>query len=83
MHDEIGHRSVLGMFHHVARRYQWKDMYEDCQKFVKSCDECQHRAQVRFAEPLNSTWSATVWDKVGLDIVHMPGSGGYKYIVFA
>jgi len=26
---------------------------------------------------------ATVWDKVGLDVVHMPKSSGYQYIVFA
>ena len=24
-----------------------------------------------------------LWEKVGLDVVHMPSSGGYKYIVFA
>ena len=83
LHDEAGHRSILGTFHHVARRYQWRRMYEDCRRFVESCDECQRRARIRFEEPLNPTWSATVWDKVGLDVVHMPSSGGYKYIVFA
>src|ERR1700741_2336166 len=58
-------------------------MFEDCRKFVESCNECQRRARLRYEETLNPTWSTIVWDKVGLDIVHMPKSGGYKYIVFA
>jgi hypothetical protein len=32
---------------------------------------------------LTPTYTTTVWEKVGLDVVHMPSSGGYKYIVFA
>jgi len=38
---------------------------------------------MRLEEPLHPTWSTVVWDKIGLDVVHMPASGGYKYIVFA
>ena len=82
LHDDIGHRGVQATFHHVSRRYQWKGIYENCRKFIESCDECQRRTRLRYEEPLNPTWSATVWDKAGLDIVHMPKSGGYKYIVF-
>src|SRR5262249_48189372 len=41
------------------------------------------RSRTRYEEPLNSTWSTILWEKVGLDVVHMPPSGGYKYIVFA
>jgi hypothetical protein len=58
-------------------------MYEDCKRFVETCEECQRRAKIRWEEPLNPTWTTTVWDKVGLDVVHMPNSSGYKYIVFA
>ena len=59
-------------------------MYEDVDKYVKSCEECQCRARIRYEEPLHPTWSITVWEKVGVDVVFMPEtSDGYKFIVFA
>jgi hypothetical protein len=83
LHEETGHRGQQETFAHVTRRYQWKGMYEDCQRFVETCVECQRRAKIRWEEPLHPTWTTTVWEKVGLDVVHMPNSGGYQYIVFA
>ena len=62
--------------------YQWKGMYDDVVKYVKSCEECQRRARIRYEEPLHPTWSIIVWYKIGID-VYMPDSGAYKYIVFA
>jgi len=42
------------------------------------------RAKIQYEEPLHPTWSATVWEKVGVDVVYMPVSwDGYKFIVFA
>src|SRR5204863_7893944 len=82
-HDELAHRGVKATFHHVCRRYQWRGMYEDVRQFVKSCDECQRRARLRWEEPLHPTFTIVAFYKVGVDIVHMPSSGGYKYIVFA
>ena len=59
-------------------------MYEDIAAYVKSCEECQRRARVRYEEPLHPTWSVTVWQKVSVDVVFMPESvEGYKFIVFA
>ena len=28
-------------------------------------------------------WSITVWEKIDVDVIHMPDIGTYKYIVFA
>lgn len=84
LHDDIGHRGDLATFRHVSRRYQWKGMYEMVSKFVRSCGECQRRKGIRLQEPLHPTWTSTVWEKVGIDVVYMPeGEGGEKYIVFA
>jgi transposase InsO family protein len=61
-------------------------MYEDVVKYVKSCEECQRRSRVRQEEPLHPTWSLTVWEKVGIDVVYMPWTakeGGMGFIVFA
>ena len=84
LHDEIGHRGKQATFEHVSRRYQWKGLYDDVAKYIRSCEECQRRARNRFEEPLHPTWTATVWEKVGVDVVYMPPtSNGYGFIVFA
>ena len=71
-------------FEHVSRRYQWKGMWEDVSDFVKSCDECQRRSNRRYEEPLHPTWSRTVWEKVGVDVVYMPLSEeGFGFLVIA
>jgi len=83
LHDEAGHRGAKVTYDHISRRYQWKGMYEDVLNYIKTCEECQRRARTRYEEPLHPTWSITVWEKVGIDVVHMPNAGNYKYIVLA
>jgi Integrase zinc binding domain len=83
LHDEIGHCGKQSTYDQISRRYQWKGMYDDVANYVKSCEECQRRARIRYEEPLHPTWSTTVLEKVGVDVVHMPTSGNYGYIVFA
>ena len=64
--------------------YQWKGLYEDVAEYCKTCEECQRRSRIRQEEPLHPTWSITVFQKVGVDVVYMPESAeGFKYIVFA
>jgi hypothetical protein len=59
-------------------------MYEDIVKFIKSCEVCQRRKRGQVQESLHLTFSAYVWQKVGVDVVFMPDSPlGFKYIVFA
>ena len=61
-------------------------MYNDIVKYVKSCEGCQRRSRARQEEPLHPTWSLTVWEKVGIDIVYMPWTakeGGAGFVVFA
>src|SRR4030095_9040159 len=84
LHDEKGHRGKPSTYENVSRRYQWKGMYEDVANYVKTCEECQKRARMRYEEPLHPTFSRTVWEKVGIDVVFMPETpDGYKYAVFA
>ena len=81
---EFGHRGRQATYDQMRQRYQWKGMYEDVIKYVKSCEECQSRARNRQQEPLHPTWSITVWEKVGIDIVYMPVTeDGFGFIVFA
>ncbi len=83
VHDEIGHRGVNSTFERVSRRYQWKGMFEDVASYVKSCPECQRRKRNQLQEPLHPTFTSYVWEKIGVDVVYMPPTGNYKFIVFA
>jgi hypothetical protein len=67
MHHETGHLGQKGTYNLIAKRYQWRGMYNDVQEWVKTCDECQKLARRRFEEPLHPTWTMTVWEKIGLD----------------
>ena len=83
IHDEIGHKGRGATFEQVKRRYQWKGIFSDIDEWVKSCEECQKRAQIRYEEGLHPTWSVSVWDKVGVDIVYMPQSNEGSFLVLA
>jgi ribonuclease HI len=83
LHDENGHLGQKATYSLISKRYQWKGMYGDVVEWVKTCDECQKRDRRRFQEPLHPTWSITVWEKIGLDIVYMPWEGKDGFIVFA
>lgn len=51
-------------------------------KYVKSCKECQQWTQICYEESLYPIWSIIVWEKIGVDVIHMPNSVGYGYIIF-
>jgi len=84
LHDEIGHRGRDATYDFIQKRYQWKTMYKDVCDFVRTCEECQRRARIRYEEPLHPTVPTIVWDKIGVDVVFAPWTeDGYGYIVFA
>ena len=84
LHDEHGHRGQQVTYDQLHWRFQWKDMYNDVVKYVKSYEECQRRSRIRQEEPLHPTWSLTVWEKVEIDVVYMPKTlDGFEFIMFA
>ena len=48
------------------------DMHQDVKALVKTCEACQKRDPGREEEALHPTWVSYMWQKVSLDIVHMP-----------
>jgi hypothetical protein len=83
MHEEKGHMGQKATYNLISKRYQWRGMYDDVVEWVKTCDGCQKRDQRRFDEPLHPTWTITVWEKVGLDVVYMPWDGKDGFLVLA
>ena len=83
-HDECGHKGVQATRARISERYYWPLMFEDVKFFVKTCEACQKRDRTRVEEPLYPTYSATTFEKVLVDVVHMPVAyNGYRYIIAA
>src|SRR5437588_3793274 len=72
LHDESGHRGRDGTYQKAKLLYWWDGLYWDVDRYVRSCADCQKRRPHRFDEPLHPTFSAAIFAKVGLDVVHMP-----------
>lgn len=51
--------------------------------YLRTCLECQKRDPNRIEEALHPTYVSLLFQKVGLDVVHMPPCMGYLYIVLA
>jgi transposase InsO family protein len=84
LHDESGHRGRDATIKRILERYWWKSVYRDTQNYVKTCDQCQRRQNLRVEEELRPNLTSTMWQKVAVDVVHMPrGVGNFKYIVVA
>ena len=82
LHDESGHRGRNGSYEKARLRYYWDGLYRDIDRYLHSCEECQKRWPHRYDEPLHPTFSATVFAKVGLDVVHILAvTDGLKYLV--
>lgn len=83
LHDKSGHRGREGTYRKIAERYWWDALWRDVKDYVRRCAACQFRASLRTEEALFPTWSSARWEKVGVDIVHMPVDRGFRYLVLA
>jgi transposase InsO family protein len=82
-HEELGHRGVQAVFDTVRLRFYWPHLYSDIKHHVASCHECQIRSTKKAEIPLTVSAPATLFSKVYIDIMLMPKSKGYRYIVAA
>ena len=81
---ESGHRGRDGTPKKILETYWWRNVYRDKKEHVQTCDECQHRLNVLVEEVLHPNITSTMWNRVCVDVVHVPkGVGGSKYLVVA
>ena len=82
LHNKSGHRGRDRTYEKARLRYYWDVLYRDIDRYIRSCEECQKRRPHRYGEPLHPTFLATIFAKVGLDVVQMPAATvGSKYMV--
>jgi len=48
---------------------------------VKTCKECEKRSPIRVTEKLHPTLDNALWQRVGLDVIHMLANEGFSRIV--
>ena len=83
LHNETGHKGRDGMTNWIATRYWWQGLYNDVTNYCWTCFACQARDPSCEEESLHPTWTSTLWEKVELDIIHMPSECRYNYFALA
>jgi hypothetical protein len=80
-HDDVGHHGYFATHAHIALRYWWPFMNNDIAWFIKTCHICQSRKTQNILIPPIVATPAPLFAKIYVDTMHMPPSGGYKYII--
>ena len=80
-----GHPGMNKTRHKVTRHYYWKGMTEDIKEFVRTCDRCQRKKNIQLQKTQVTMKSIPIpqkiFSQIGIDLVTMVESQGYKYIL--
>ena len=80
-----GHSGMNKTRQKVTRRYYWKGMTEDIKEFVRTCDRCQRKKNIQLQKTQVTMKSIPIpqkiFSQIGIDLVTMVESQGYKYIL--
>ena len=82
-HENLGHKGEQAVFELIKIRFYWPHMRTDVHHHVASCHECQIRNTKRMEVPITISTPTTPFQKVYLDVMYMPPSGGFHFIVAA
>ena len=82
-HDDVGHKGFYATRAMVLERFWWPHIHEDLKWFIQTCHICQER-QLRLVRiPPVVAQPAPLFVKVYVDVLHLPLSNGYRYIIQA
>ena len=82
-HENLGHKGEQAVFELIKLRFYWPHMRTDVHHHVASCHECQIRSTKRMEVPTTISAPTAPFQKIYLDVMYMPPSGGYHFIVAA
>ncbi len=83
LHDENDHRDKKNIYKKITDRYWWNDLYDDAQKHVKICSQCQMRDLIKKEEAFYFIWMTLLWKKIEMNIVHMLSNKKKHYLIVA
>ena len=82
-HDTVGHKGFYATRALVLERFWWPHIHEDIKWYIQTCHLCQER-QLRLVRiPPVVAQPAPLFTKIYLDILHLPPSNKYRYIIQA
>ena len=80
-HDEARHHGDFVTHAQIVDRFWWPDLAADVAWFVKTCHLCQLRQTRNILIPPVVATPAPLFAKMYMDTMHLPKSGGFKYLV--
>ncbi len=80
-HDESDHRDKKNTYKRIIDRYWWDDLYDDAQKYVKICSQCQMRNSIKKEKAFHFIWMTLLWKKIEMNIVHMSSNKKKHYLI--
>lgn len=83
LHDRLGHKGTLATIRAVTQRYWWSGVQSDVDIWIRSCHSCQLRRERKTRVPVQPSAPTQIFRYFHMDIMRMPSSRGFKYIVLA
>jgi hypothetical protein len=81
LHDENDHRDKKNINKRIIDRYWWNDLYDDAQKYVKTCSQYQLRDSIKEEEAFHFIWMTFLWKKIEMNIVHISSNKEKHYLI--
>ena len=82
-HDGLGHKGSFVVRNRLLERFWWPLLDQDVKWYCQSCHECQTRQIKKILIPPIVAMPASLFQRVHMDVMHMPKAGGFRGIVHA
>jgi RNase H-like domain found in reverse transcriptase/Integrase zinc binding domain len=82
-HEKLGHKGEQAVFDIIRLRFFWPYLRSDVRHHVSSCHQCQIRSLKKLELPPTISTPTTLFEKVYIDVMVMPPSAGFHFIVVA
>ncbi|KAF7350636.1 Integrase catalytic domain-containing protein [Mycena sanguinolenta] len=80
-HDDVGHKGFYATCALLVERFWWPHLADNVTWWIHTCHICQLRQTKKILIPPTVAVPTPIFAKVFMDTMHMPPSGGFKYIV--
>ena len=80
-HDDVAHKGCYATTALISLRFWWPNMRADIAWFIRTCHLCQLRQTRNIRIPPIVTTPAPLFAKIYVDTMHLPKSGGFRYLV--
>jgi hypothetical protein len=81
LHDENDHWNKENIYKKIIDRYWWNDLYDDAQKYVKICSQCQMLNSIKKEKGFHFISMTLLWEKIEMNIVYMSSNKEKHYLI--